>query len=31
MSDFNYTYGIDLAKLSFNIHGEDCRGKTGIA
>ncbi|MBN7819869.1 hypothetical protein J0A65_08325 [Bowmanella sp. Y57] len=27
MSDFNYFYGIDLAKLSFSIHGQDRHGK----
>ncbi|GAB3023726.1 hypothetical protein [Bowmanella dokdonensis] len=27
MSEFNYFYGIDLAKLSFSIHGEDRHGK----
>ena len=31
MSDFNYFYGIDLAKLSFSIHGQDRHGKKGIA
>ncbi|MBT1065902.1 hypothetical protein KJY73_20175 [Bowmanella sp. Y26] len=30
MSDFNYVYGIDLAKLSFSIHGEERQRKTGI-
>ncbi len=27
MPDFNYFYGIDFAKLSFSINGEDCYGK----
>ncbi|GAB3023710.1 hypothetical protein [Bowmanella dokdonensis] len=26
MSDFNYLYVIDLAKLQFSIHGEDRYG-----
>ncbi len=27
MSDYNYVYGIDLAKLSFSIHGGGCHSK----
>ena len=30
MSDFNYVYGIDLAKLSFSNYGEDCPDKPPV-